>query len=101
MHTTGKGESLAQLTLGQLLSGRARMRAKVGYTSNTLGDLSAGNARIWHEQATLVMFQALNLFSTRSMRHHAILIRGWLVISKMNAQLHALSKRTSTLFEGV
>ncbi len=40
VHTTGKDYSLGQLTLGQLLTGRARMRAKAGYTANALGDLS-------------------------------------------------------------
>ncbi len=76
------------------------MHAKAGYTTNALGDLSAGKARIRHEQASPVMFQALNLLSTRSMRHHAMLIWGWLVITEMNVQLYALSKRTRTLFEG-
>ncbi len=42
VQTTGQDNSLAQFTLGHLLSGRARMRAKAGYTTNALGDLSAG-----------------------------------------------------------
>ncbi len=42
VHTTGLGDSPAQLTLGQLLSGRVRMHAKAGYAANALGDLSAG-----------------------------------------------------------
>ncbi len=53
------------------------MHAKVGYTTNALGDLSAGKARIWYEQASPVMFQALNLLTARSIGHHAKLILGW------------------------
>ncbi len=52
------------------------MHAKAGYTANALGDLSAGKARIRHEQASPVMFQALNLLSTRSIGHHAKFIWG-------------------------
>ncbi len=70
--------------------------------SQLLGWLTGGHTRIRHVQASpLMLFQALNLLSTRSMRHHAMLIWGWLVISKMNVQLYAISKRTRTLFEGV
>ncbi len=58
VHTTDWGDSLAQLTLGKLLSGRARMRPKAGYTINALGDLSAGthafgrNRRATHVSST-------------------------------------------------
>ncbi len=97
MHTTGKGDSLAQLTIGQLLSGRARMHAKAGYTAIALGYSSAGKARIRHEQVNPVMFQTLNLVSTRSIGHHDKLIWGWLGIGKTNDQLFTISKRASTL----
>ncbi len=53
------------------------MHAKAGYTTNALGDYSAGKARIRHEQASPVIFQALNVFSTRSIGHYAKLIWGW------------------------
>ncbi len=70
--------------------------------SQLLGWLIGGHARIRHDQASpLMMCQALTLLSTRSMRHHTMLIWGWLIISKMNVQLYAISKRTRTLFEGV
>ncbi len=42
VHTTDQDDSFAQLTLGQLLSERKRMRAKAGYTANASGDLSVG-----------------------------------------------------------
>ncbi len=42
MHIVGQGHSVAQFTLGQLLSGLTRMRAKAGFTVNALGDLSTG-----------------------------------------------------------
>ncbi len=73
------------------------MHAKAGYTTNALGDLSAGKARIRHEQASPVMFQALNLLSLRPIGHHAKLIWGWLGIGKTNVQLYTISKRKSTL----
>ncbi len=95
VHTAGKGDSLSQLTLGQLLSGRVHLRAKAGYTANALGDLSVGT------HAFGMTRRALTLLSTRSMGHHTMLIWGWLRISKINVQLYAISKRTCTLFEGV
>ncbi len=64
VHTTGKGESLAQLTLGQLLSGRARMRAKAGNTAKALGDLSAGTHALCMNRRAHSILQALNLLST-------------------------------------
>ncbi len=70
--------------------------------SQLLRWLIGGHARIRQGQASpLMMFQALILLSTHSMRHHGMLIRGWLVISKMNVQLYLISKRTFTLFKGV
>ncbi len=70
--------------------------------SQLLGWLIGGHARIRHGQASpLKMFPALTLLSTRSMHHHAMLIRVWLVISKMNVQIYPISKRRCTLFEGV
>ncbi len=53
------GDSFAQLILGQLLSGRARIHAKAGYTANAFGDLSAGTHAFGMN--SLLMFQAHTL----------------------------------------
>ncbi len=64
-----------------------------------LGWPICGHARIRQEQASPLMFQALNLLSTRALGHNVLLI--WLAISKMNAQLYPISKQPCTLFEGI
>ncbi len=72
----------------QLMLDLIDMLHEAGYTAKALGDISAGtHARIRYEQASSLMFQALNLLSTRSMGHHAMLNWGWLGIRKTNVLL--------------
>ncbi len=59
MHTTG--DSHAQLTLGKLLIGRARMRAKAVYTTNALVDLSTGTHTFGRNRGAQSCFKHLTI----------------------------------------
>ncbi len=95
VHTAGKGDSLAQLTLGQLSSGCTHMRAKAGFSAN---DISTGTHAFDVNRRAHSMLQALNLVSRRSMGHRAVIIWIWLEISKMNVQFYTKSMRTCILW---
>ncbi len=93
VHAASYGDELSRFTPGQLLSLRARTRAKAGFIAQPLGNLSTSMHAFGMIRCANLMFQALNLLRTRrTVGRHAMLICCWLGISKANVQLYTFSK---------